>query len=1004
VVKKYIFSALLFLSSSACVFSQLVINEGCNKNYSSQVDEDGDSPDWIEIYNSGSSPINLLDYSLSDKQFEPGMWNFPAKVIAPGEFIIVYCSGKNRYEGPSFQFSLSEQNFQPTSGINSHTLSTPYLWDGISNIVLNICSYNNSGYTENSVFRQTNTSYVSTVASWADGSPSACSSINGSVFSRRPNVILNGVAIDSGNEQNANTDYPAPYGNWYWGARHQILIRADELQSAGLSAGLIQEVAFEVISTISEFYDYVDISITSTSQSELTNAFLPDTGFNNHTNFKLDGSGERVYLFDDNSSLISDLMINSPLTDISVGHLPDATGDVEWLEPSPWNSNNSTNAYIDSLKRPIINRETGIYQSVLYAKLTNPNLAPSKMVFTLDASEPTFNSQEYTDSILVFQNTVIRAKVFPIDPLQQLLPSENTIKTYLFNISHSTPVILVTTDAVNLYGTQGIFDNFNSDWIRPAHTTYLNEGDGHPLLFQSKAAMRPDGGAGGSRSHPQHSFRLSFAHGALGENSIKTNLIPDRPDRNEYSDIYLRNGSNQYLQLPYKDAAQVRMMSGGTENYYSAYRPVSVYINGGYFGVYELREKFNSEYFKEHDGATNDSIEILSLSYFYNLVLRAVEGDVDNFWSSYNSFLSLVPSDVNYWQEADNFFDLTHYTDYIIGESWMGNVDWPGNNIKIYRSDKTNKRWRFALIDLELSMAPNGWTSCTDNHIRYMLDQSTSNPYINIWLKSIQNEGYKNYFINRFADLINTSYKTEKLLEIENEHFLGLVLEMPKQYARWGDPGNVPGQMQQFIDNHVTFQEELACRNQEVLNDLENEFGLEKQISLDLSVFPDSSGKIKLNTITPDNYPWTGIYFDGVPVRMEAIPDPGYEFLYWVSNPFITDTLNSIFEGNVSASSALFEAVFREIPIPPDGPTITFNLYPNPTSKESITLLHDNKTLAEGCSYEIFDLNGRVLRKGVVNSSGLETNISLDGVLSSFYFLKITNQDQIITTIRFIKL
>jgi hypothetical protein len=95
--------------------------------------------------------------------------------------------------------------------------------------------------------------------------------------------------------------------------------------------------------------------------------------------------------------------------------------------------------------------------------------------------------------------------------------------------------------------------------------------------------------------------------------------------------------------LPYKDASQVRMMSEGTQNYYSSYRPISVYINGQYFGLYELREKFNSEYFNAHDGADTDSLEILSLSYFYNSFLRALEGDVDNFFNSYDQFLNINP-------------------------------------------------------------------------------------------------------------------------------------------------------------------------------------------------------------------------------------------------------------------------------------------------------------------------------------------------------------------------
>jgi hypothetical protein len=42
--------------------------------------------------------------------------------------------------------------------------------------------------------------------------------------------------------------------------------------------------------------------------------------------------------------------------------------------------------------------------------------------------------------------------------------------------------------------------------------------------------------------------------------------------------------------------------------------------------------------------------------------------------------------------------------------------------------------------------------------IDYMMTQSTSVPYINIWLQGIQNDEFKNYFINRYADIMNTAY------------------------------------------------------------------------------------------------------------------------------------------------------------------------------------------------------------------------------------------------------
>ena len=983
-------------------FSQVYINEGCNKNFTSSSDENGDASDWIELHNVGTSPLNLNGYALSDKPTVPNMWILPNLSIPAGGFQQIFCSQKNRFGSAPFQYGLSEQNYTPQAGWSQHQLVTPFYWDGISNVVINICSYNNAQYTENSIFKQTATTYISTIGSFIDGSPAACSANIASTYYQRPNIKLNNAIIGTGNIQNGNTDYPAPFGNWYWGARHQMLIRASELSASGLSAGMINSIGFEVAATNGENYTYIDFHLNATQISELTAEFIPLQGNLFHTNFKLDGGGETVYLFNPTQQLVSSLPVESPTADISVGLSPNGSAIVKWLVPSPAASNNSSVFYNDSLKRPILSKISGINNNAFYLKLSHNNLVPSKLVYTTNGSEPSFNSPTYTDSIFIYQKMVIRAKVFPLDPNGGYLPSQQTIGTYIFNVSHGTPILLVTTDQSNLYGSTGIFDNWSTDWIKPAHAVYLNEGIGHPLLFERFTSMRMDGGAGGSRSQPQRSFRLSFDHGALGQAPVNYPLIPDRPGRTKYSEIYLRNGSNQYLTLPYKDASQVRMMSEGTKNYYSAYRPVTVYINGSYFGLYELREKFNSEYFEIHDGANKDSLELLSLSYWYNLVLRAVEGDVDNFWNSYTDFQALNPLAPSYMNDADQYFDLKHYSDYIIAESWMGNVDWPGNNIKIYRSDKSNWRWRFALIDLELSMQPNGWTSCTDNHINYMLGQSTDNPYINIWLKSIQNTDYKNYFINRFADLMNTSYQTEVLLAREQTFFESMVTEMPNEFARWGDPNNIGGQMEAFVTNHEVFQEQLSCRDSVVFEHLQAAFNLVKKVGIELDVLPVNGGKIALNTIQPNDYPWNGFYFDGVPISMIPVAQPGYEFSHWIPTAFVNDTLQDTLSTNITANFAFFTAVFKLIPPPPDGPNIHFTVAPNP-SNGTFVLSHDNKTLASGCNYEIYDLSGRIIAKGTVNNTALETPISIPEMRSAIYILRVQKNEEVLSTFKVLK-
>lgn len=80
--------------------SGLCINEILASNSEGIQDEDGEHPDWIELFNKGDEPLDLSGYFLSDKTDEPQMWSFPSVVLEPGSFLIVFASGKDRTDGP----------------------------------------------------------------------------------------------------------------------------------------------------------------------------------------------------------------------------------------------------------------------------------------------------------------------------------------------------------------------------------------------------------------------------------------------------------------------------------------------------------------------------------------------------------------------------------------------------------------------------------------------------------------------------------------------------------------------------------------------------------------------------------------------------------------------------------------------------------------------------------------------------------------------------------------
>lgn len=883
---KFILPLLLFLLHACVVASgQLVINEGSNKNATILLDEDGEYNDWIELYNAGSEAIDLAGYSLTDEAGQPTQWVFPNYLLQPGQFLVVFCSSKDRYASPPATTFHTSYGFTPQFGWNNHAVQEAFIWDGISNLVLNTCSYWSGGYTSNSVFNQTSTDYVASVSSFIDGGDFACGSQYGEVSNLRPVLRINDVIVGENTVQNCNTCYPAPYGNWYFSARMQTLYRADDLIAAGLTAGPIDSLAFDVAYTDPSFYDYVSIQLTTSANSELGFEFINTNGSYFHTNFSVSGNGENVWLHNPEGVLIDSLEIALQSLNASIGSYPDgAELNVLFAAPTPGGSNNNSEPAEDYTWAPAFDVNPGFYSTTQAVSILNPNGPQATIRYTLDGSEPQTNSELYLGNpIIIETTTVLKARAF--EPNR--IPGPSAVGSYFINMQHVTPVISISTDNTNLYGPDGMFDNPFSDWLKSGYVEYFDSTDAHNLLMSQYTGMIMDGGAGGSRSQPQRSFRLKLADGIFGEEPFEHQVIPTLPYRQQYSDFYLRNGSNQYLALQYKDAAQCRMMSEGTHNYFSAWRPVTVYINGQYHGLYELRDKFNAEKFEIQDNASDEGMDILSLSYYYGGVLRGVEGNPQHYWDDWNTVSQFDVNAQDYVNQIGNYYDLDNYTDYVIGESFMSNVDWPWNNIKIYRSDATDFKWRFALQDLELGLGPNSWTDCTTNHIEWLFGNTGGNPFTAPWYNMMQHDDYRLHFVNRFADLLNTSYRSERLVEIADYHYNMVIDEMPNYMARWGDPNNVDGYVQWFTDNHTIFRDQLACRPEQVRYHIETYFGYQGQSEVTLQVNPPQAGRIQINTIVPDSLPWNGIYFNGAPVTVTAIPNPGYVFNYWSADSLL---------------------------------------------------------------------------------------------------------------------
>lgn len=894
-----LFLIFLFYSLTA----QVVINEASNRNFTKLYDEDGERNDWIELYNTGDDAVNLKGWSLSDKKSQPDLWTFGDVQIEANDFLLVHASGKDRRTDQQSVFW--ETAILPNSVFRYVVpdAKVPNEWASLG--------FNDSHWQEGSAgfgfgddddqtiipdgsiavfirssFSIADTSAILGAILHVDYDDGFIAYLNGKVIARsnvNENATWNTYANDNREAEMYNGSMPQTFSvdvNYLKSilveGENIFAIQVHNVSNTSSDMSLIPFLSFALKDGYSFF-------------SPTPEWFVGNTPGQLHANFKISVNGEMIYL-SQNGVVADSLLVPKLMTDHSIGRVKNGENLIGiFVYATPGASNNWQTSYTDGYTNsPSILPTAGFFDSAvevsIYANDQNATIR-----YTLDGSEPSTLSPIYTAPLRISKTQSIKARSF----VQGKLAGVSATSTYFINEEYTLPVLSVTTTRSNLYGSNGIFTNYNQTINIPSYVEYFDKNK--QLGFKQYAGMQVDGGAGGSRHLPQHSFRIEPGNGSLGDGDLKFKLMHRRPNRSNYPSFYLRNGSNQHNILTYKDGLQVTALGRNTYTYYSAYEPIVVYINGEYFGVYELREKINYDYLEDNYQMNIDSLDFLGVSYFKGQQLEALRGSIQPFIDDFNYFLDLEVESADFLSEVDQFLDIKSYTDYIIAESWVGNNDWPFNNIKLFRCVGTNMRWQWAINDLEWALNPNGWTSSSFDHIQFMKDYGTGNYYTGFWFRMMNNANYKAYFINRFADLMNTSYHFSEIGPLENEMFNEIYPEMDGQFRRWGS-SNIDGQMDDFLRNHQTFRSELEKRSTYVRNHLQSHFGLKNKVTVTLDVEPAGAGTIQISTIVPITFPWEGIYFTNVPIEIEAIPNPGFQFDQWGN----ADIIDNIYQAYIN--------------------------------------------------------------------------------------------------------
>ncbi|MEJ2055800.1 MAG: lamin tail domain-containing protein, partial [Calditrichaceae bacterium] len=104
-----VIALISFMLVLAVYGQQVVINEIMASNSYTLADEDGDYPDWIELYNRGMDTTSILDWGVSDESDEPFKWIFPDVSLIPGQYLVLFASDKNRGEWVAYWDNIIDQ-------------------------------------------------------------------------------------------------------------------------------------------------------------------------------------------------------------------------------------------------------------------------------------------------------------------------------------------------------------------------------------------------------------------------------------------------------------------------------------------------------------------------------------------------------------------------------------------------------------------------------------------------------------------------------------------------------------------------------------------------------------------------------------------------------------------------------------------------------------------------------------------------------------------------------
>lgn len=599
------------------------------------------------------------------------------------------------------------------------------------------------------------------------------------------------------------------------------------------------------------------------------------------------------------------------------------------MRPSPGQSN-QTASFIP--EAPELSMESGFYKGPITVRLEAPE--GLFIYYTLDGSEPNTDSLLYTEPLVLSdpsaqsnvystredittESTDYTAPKSPVDKAVVLRAAaydeagnySNTVTAvYFLDFEEKTgceniAVLSLVTPPSNLFDDEtGIYirgsrydyglecaeispdlpwseltDYLNyylegSDSERPAHLTFFDSK--HTCLTEQECGIRIRGNE--SRNFPQKSFTL-FSRNRY---EAKT-FAPVFFDTGfSYPDLILNN-SCQLKKVFFFSLVEERSAA------VQQYTPCQVFLNGEYWGMYYLMEKYSSEYLEYYYGIDAENTLLIKNSW------EVQDGNSDDA-SRFKELKELLKQDMSnpkLYRKLLTQMDMQSFIDWMCTNIYIANTDTKplGGNVFIWQAVVPGKetfqdgKWRWMLYDLDDSLGVGVDIGVPAYAIDSFVEHAGYAPCGFLEddpMPSLMgNKDFCQQFVLTFMDMANDCFHPSRVLPLLDRFESQYKNAASKSYERWSPPTDAS--LEEQIEELRTF---FINRYDAIVPCLAKHFSLEGDlVPITLSVNDPGGGTVTLNTLTPDLslHDWTGNYYTDYPLSLTAIPAEGYTFAGW---------------------------------------------------------------------------------------------------------------------------